>query len=153
MGQKISAFNGIENPTAEPISPWTQCYDPQWWSLPQLEKLDATVNPPPPAPEPKKPREGPAPTYSSPTQSFIAKVTSPKVQRSVSNMSVGNGSPRAVTRAPSPPPPDVDWTVASHELSKLLIPVDRQTFSKYSNHSNGVGDQLARKISPNLNYP
>jgi histone deacetylase HOS3 len=46
---------------------------------------------------------------------------------------MGTGtSPRAVTRAPSPPPPEVDWTVASHELSKLLIPVDRQTLSELS---------------------
>jgi histone deacetylase HOS3 len=133
MGQKIGAFNGIDNPIAEPISPWSQCYDPQWWSVPQLEKLDATVSPPPPPSEPKKPRDGTPPTFSSPTQSFIAKVNSPKVQRSVSNMSMGTGtSPRAVTRAPSPPPPEVDWTVASHELSKLLIPVDRQTLSELS---------------------
>jgi histone deacetylase HOS3 len=23
-------------------------------------------------------------------------------------------------RAPSPPPPEIDWTVSAHELSKLL---------------------------------
>lgn len=96
ISQKIGSFNEVENPTVEPISPWTQCYDAQWWSLPQLEKLDATINPPPPPPEPKKPRDGTPPTYSSPTQSFIAKVNSPKVQRSVSNMAMSNGaSPRA----------------------------------------------------------
>lgn len=129
ISQKIGSFSEVENPKAEPISPWTQYYDAQWWSLPQLEKLDATVSPPPPPPEPKKPRDGTPPTYSSPTQSFIAKVNSPKAQRSVSNMSTNGGASRAVTRAPSPPPPDVDWTVAAHELSKLLIPSDRQTMS------------------------
>lgn len=73
-----------------------------------------------------KKRDGTPPTYSSPTQSFIAKVASPR-----RNVSMGNGSPKpvSVSRAPSPPPPEVDWTVAAHELSKILIPADRQTSS------------------------
>ena len=129
ISQRIGSFSDVENPTAEPVSPWTQCYDAQWWSLPQLEMLDATINPPVPAPEPRKPRDGTPPTYSSPTQSFIAKVNSPKAQRSISNASINGGSIRALARAPSPPPPDVDWAVAAHELSKLLIPTDRQTMS------------------------
>ena len=129
ISQKIVSFSEAENPKSEPMSPWTQCYDAQWWSLPQLEKLDATVNPPPPALEPKKPRDGAAPTYSTPTQSFINKVNSPKALRSVSSMSINGTSSKVATRAPSPPPPDVEWTVAAHELSKLLIPSDRQTMS------------------------
>jgi histone deacetylase HOS3 len=128
MGQKIGAYNGVEGSSTEPV--FSHAYDPSWWSLPLLEKLDATVNPPQQAAEPKKPKDSSAPTFSSPTQSFIAKVTSPRVQRSASNMSaMSTGSPRPVTRAPSPPPPEVDWTVAAHQLSKLLIPVDRQTMS------------------------
>lgn len=130
MGQKIGAYNGMNSSSAPPTLNSSPPYDPAWWALPLLEELDATVNPGPPPPEPKKPRDGAPPTYSSPTQSFIAKVTSPRVQRSVSNISsASNGSPRAVTRGPSPPPPDVNWTVAAHELSKLLIPIDRQTMS------------------------
>ena len=129
MGQKIGAFNSANESLEEPVLVAAKSYDPLWWSLPRLEQLDATVNPPPPPPEPKKPREI-ANTYSSPTQSFIAKVHSPRVQRSVSSTSnLSNGSPRALSRAPSPPPPEVDWAVAAHELSKLLIPSDRQTMS------------------------
>jgi histone deacetylase HOS3 len=124
MGQKIGAFNGTNRSTEEPVPMEARSYDSSWWSLPRLEQLDATVNPPPP--ELKKPRDNTPPTYSSPTQSFIAKVHSPRVQRS---SNVGNGSPRVVSRPPSPPPPEVDWTVAAHELSKLLIPTDRQTMS------------------------
>lgn len=127
MGQKIGAYNGIESSQFQAASNAAQSYDPSWWSLLLLEQLDSTVHPPPPLPEPKKPKDGVAPTYSSPTQSFIAKVTSPRVQRNVSTTS--NDSPRATPRPPSPPPPDVDWTVAAHELSKLLIPVGRQTMS------------------------
>ena len=130
MGQKINTFNGVDSSAAELVASGVQSYDPAWWALPRLEELDATVKPPPPPAEPKKPKDGAPPTYSSPTQSFIAKVTSPRAQRTVSNMSnMSNGSPRTITRPPSPPPPEVDWTVAAHELSKLLIPVDRQTMS------------------------
>ncbi|KAG0653050.1 Histone deacetylase HOS3 [Hyphodiscus hymeniophilus] len=128
ISQKIGSLSAVDNSKPEPTTPWTQCYDAQWWSSPQLEKLDATVSPPPP-PEPKKVREGQNPTYSSPTQSFIAKVNSPRTQRSVSNISTNGMGSRPVMRAPSPPPPEVDWTVAAHELSKLLIPSDRQTMS------------------------
>jgi histone deacetylase HOS3 len=124
MGQKIGAFNGNDNSHGELAMSEVPEYDPLWWSLPRLEQLDLTVNGAP-VPEPRAPREGPAPTYSSPTQSFIAKVVSPSARRSVSSMSVG-ASPRAFSRPPSPPPPEVHWTVAAHELSKVLIPSDRQ---------------------------
>jgi histone deacetylase HOS3 len=127
MGQKINAFNGVT--AAETVSMGVQTYDPLWWSVQRLEQLDALIRPAPPAPEPKQ-RDLTPPTYSSPTQSFIAKVTSPSGRRAVSSMSnLGNGSPRPISRAPTPPPPEVDWTVAAHELSKILIPIDRQTMS------------------------
>ncbi|KAG9238502.1 putative histone deacetylase HOS3 [Amylocarpus encephaloides] len=128
MGQKISAYNGIDPFQNSPTVSEVQEYDPLWWSLPRLEQLDLTVNPNTPPADPRKPREGPAPTYSSPTQSFIAKVISPSARRSVSSMSM-SGSPRAYSRPPTPPPPEVHWTVAAHELSKLLIPSDRQISS------------------------
>ncbi|EPE37077.1 Arginase/deacetylase [Glarea lozoyensis ATCC 20868] len=126
MGQKIGVFNGVDNERGKPFISQVPEYDPLWWSLPRLEQLDLTVNGAP-APEERAPREGPAPTYSTPTQSFIAKVVSPSARRSVSSMSVG--SPRAYARPPSPPPPEVHWTVAAHELSKILIPSDRQVGS------------------------
>ncbi|KUJ16575.1 Arginase/deacetylase [Mollisia scopiformis] len=126
MGQKINTFEGVF--AKEDVTVGTQTYDKLWWSVPRLEQLDALIRPTPMV-EPKKPRDATAPTYSSPTQSFIAKVTSPEARRTVSRMGISNGSPKPVSRAPSPPPPEVDWTVAAHELSKLLIPIDRQTMS------------------------
>lgn len=129
MGQKIGTYDGIPHPETLTVGSHIQNYDPSWWSVPRLEQLDALVNPEPITAEPRKPRDMTPPTYSTPTQSFIAKVTSPSARRTVSNMGMSNGSPRAPSRAPSPPPPEVDWTVAAHELSKLLIPTDRQTFS------------------------
>jgi histone deacetylase HOS3 len=147
MGQKIGAFGNGDTSTEGPVPPG---YDPSWWSLPRLEQLDAVVNPAP-IPEPKKPRDGPASTFSSPTQSFIAKVSSPKIQRSVSNMShTSNGSPRTVARPPSPPPPEVPWTIAAHELSKLLIPVDRQTESCKPEDLSAEATRARRDRQPSL---
>ncbi|KAG9248145.1 hypothetical protein BJ878DRAFT_489669 [Calycina marina] len=128
MGNRIGTFDGLKK-DEEPFVASAVSYDPLWWALPQLEQLDATVHSTA-KPEPKNQKDGIAPTYSSPTQSFINKVSSPTARRAVSNMAYPtNGSPRQVSRASSPPPPQVDWTVAAHQLSKLLIPADRQTMS------------------------
>jgi histone deacetylase HOS3 len=131
MAQKVGAFHASAEATNGSTTGQTQPYDPTWWALPQLEQLDALVNPPPPPAEPKKAKDASLHTYSSPTQSFIGKiVTTPKIRRSSSNLSsVNGGSPRPVSRPPSPPPPEVNWATAAHELSKLLIPSDRQTTS------------------------
>ncbi|CZT42102.1 related to histone deacetylase HOS3 [Rhynchosporium secalis] len=129
MVQRIGAYDGIPHPETLTAGSQIQSYDTAWWSVPRLEQLDALIRPDAPAPEPRKPRDVVVPTYSTPTQSFIAKVTSPSARRTISNMGLSNNSPRAVSRAPSPPPPEVDWTVAAHELSKLLVPTERQTFS------------------------
>lgn len=99
-------------------------YDPFWWHASQLSELENLVSPPPPV-APKKPRNGPVSHFSSPTQSFAAKVVDPsKLSRSLSGRYTASPS-----RAPTPPPPDVDWATAAHALSKLLIPSDRQTRS------------------------
>lgn len=105
----------------------TRPYEPSWWSLAELERMEATVAPVP-VEESKKPRNQTPPTYSSPTAASSAKVvTGLKVRRSVSGLSAL--SKAAASRPPTPPPPEVPWAVAAHELSKLLIPSDRQTGS------------------------
>ncbi|CAG8972191.1 hypothetical protein HYALB_00007333 [Hymenoscyphus albidus] len=131
LGQKLGGY-ADENYMTEPVVSEVPEYDPLWWSHTRLDQLDATLRstPAPPPPEPRKPREGPAPTYSSPTQSFMGKIVSPSARRAVTSMSMsGHATPRTYSRAPTPPPPDVHWTVAAHELSKLLIPSDRQVGS------------------------
>ncbi|PPJ49651.1 hypothetical protein CBER1_02154 [Cercospora berteroae] len=101
-------------------------YDKTWWTSDNLTALEHKINPPPP-PQAKKFRVGPQPTYATPTESFAYKVVDTnKFARSIS------GTMRDVPRpdrAPTPPPPEVDWVVATQELSKLLIPQDRQTKS------------------------
>lgn len=98
-------------------------HDPAWWSSAELDKLQRCPEPPSP---PRKPRNLTPPTYSTPTQASTAKVVDPnKMRRSLSGLSAG----RPLERAPTPPPPEVSWVVAAHELAKLLIPAGRQTDS------------------------
>ena len=106
-------------------------YDPRWWSHARLEELESLVNPPLPAAVPKKSRGIANPTYSTPTQSFAAKVVPHPGRRSLSSsMTLPQSIPGASAKASVQlPPPDVDWATASHELSKVLIPNDRQTRS------------------------
>jgi histone deacetylase HOS3 len=101
-------------------------YRKDWWSLNNLTALEQKINPPPP-PQAKKGRAGPQPTYATPTESFAYKVVDAnKFARSVSGTMREAPIP---TRPPTPPPPEVDWVVATQELSKLLIPTERQTRS------------------------
>ncbi|KAF2850567.1 putative HOS3-like histone deacetylase-like protein, partial [Plenodomus tracheiphilus IPT5] len=105
-------------PDAEPVT-----YDPVWWHSSQLTELENLVNPP--LVMPKKPRADVSNHFSSPTQSFVAKVVDPtKLSRSTSSRYASSPS-----RAPTPPPPEVDWATAAQALAKLLIPSDRQTRS------------------------
>ncbi|KAF7193501.1 Histone deacetylase HOS3 [Pseudocercospora fuligena] len=101
-------------------------YDSDWWSVANLTALEHKVNPPPP-PQAKKVRSGPQPTYATPTESFAYKVVdADKFARSISGTMRESAMP---ARPLTPPPPEVDWVVATQELSNLLIPADRQTKS------------------------
>lgn len=97
-------------------------YDPSWWSAPELDRFDATMDSPSQELPAKKPRNFTPGNYSSPTQASSAKAVDPtKVRRSVSGYSLSQWS---ISRPPTPPPPDVPWNTAAHELGKLLIPKD-----------------------------
>ncbi|MCJ1479320.1 hypothetical protein MMC13_008005 [Lambiella insularis] len=118
--------------------------DPRWWSLPYLEHLEATVSPTaPPAPA-KRPRSG-APTYTTSTQSYTAKIVSPPLNRRSSSSTYRQAaSLSANSRPPTPPLPDVDWAVAAHELSKILIPSDRQIGSCKAEDLNAEATRARR---------
>lgn len=104
-------------------------YDTRWWNEENLTALEMKVNPPPPvAPGGKKFRTGQLPTYATPTESFAYKVYDPqKFARSISGTMRESHTIHA--RAPTPPAPEIDWVLATQELTKLLIPQDRQTKS------------------------
>ncbi|KAL2803238.1 histone deacetylase domain-containing protein [Aspergillus granulosus] len=110
-------------------------YDREWWSTRLLEELEDLVYPPPPA---AKPREKSAPTYFAPTQSFAAKVVVPTRDRKSTD------SHATLDLEPLPLPP-VSWAVAAHELSKALIPSDRQTTSCRPEELNAEASRLRRE--------
>lgn len=125
MGKKMNAVVEESIPELDEGVTSTNGYDPAWWSSSELDKLESLIGQP--AEPPRKPRQPTPSTYSSPTQASTAKVVDPiKMRRSLSGLSTTN---KVVTRPPSPPPPEVPWHVATHELSKLLIPSSRQTES------------------------
>jgi histone deacetylase HOS3 len=116
MRDEDDLMNGMATPVT---------YDPLWWDEARLAELENLAMPPQVA-APRKVRTGPPAHFSSPTQSFTAKVVDPtKLHRTVS----GRYPSTSPSRAPTPPPPDVDWATAAHALSKLLIPSNRQTKS------------------------
>jgi histone deacetylase HOS3 len=103
----------------------TPQYNSDWWDVKNLKALETHVTPPPPPPIMRSQRTA-MPTYATPTQSFSGKVVDQaKFQRSIS----GTMRPMSPRLAGPRDPPQVDWVVAVHELSKLIIPSDRQTRS------------------------
>lgn len=104
-------------------------FDQDWWSLPRLEEIETLINPLAPATAPKKPRTDIRPTYTSATQSYTAKIISPPQGRRSFSGPGANQHSVPISKPPSPPPPAVDWVTAAHELSKLLVPSDRETRS------------------------
>lgn len=100
-------------------------YDPSWWHASHLAELENLVSPPQPIAL-KKHKQGPLAHFSSPTQSFTAKVVDPT---KLSHLQPVRGAPVNPSRPITPPPPDVDWATAVHALTALLVPSDRQTRS------------------------
>lgn len=100
-------------------------YDPAWWHLEMLRAFEDHISPPTQPAPPKKPRTGWTPTFATPTESFNQKVVNPeKFQRSMS------GTFRLIKDLPVDPSSfDINWMLATHELSKLIIPSDRATTS------------------------
>ncbi|KAG6366278.1 hypothetical protein INS49_000454 [Diaporthe citri] len=97
-------------------------YDPIWWSPEDLDLLETGVMTSPP--QVKAARNGPLPTYCTPTQSSTAKMVEAARLRRQASM---NGI--APPRPPTPPPPEVPWYVAAHGLCAVLTPTDRTTTS------------------------
>ncbi|KAH7143840.1 hypothetical protein EDB81DRAFT_760241 [Dactylonectria macrodidyma] len=138
MGQKIGVVPEQEETEMQqgPSLDSIHAYDPSWWAGHRLDELESIMVPPVSPPQKSSIS---SPTYFSPTHASTAKVVEPlRVRRSLSNLS-GTAS-----RPASPPPPEVPWTVAAHELSKLLIPSDRQTDSCKPEDLNAEASRVRR---------
>ncbi|MCJ1250334.1 hypothetical protein MMC30_007560 [Trapelia coarctata] len=156
MGRRLGRLS-LDSTTADGMrssSKTAVTVDPRWWALTNLEELEAVVNPPVPVTASKKARPV-APTYTTPTQSFTAKIVSPQANRRVSSSSAyrQRSTSSASSRPPTPPLPDVNWTVAAYELSKLLIPSDRQTESCKVEDLNAEATRVRRNRQSNIGLP
>ena len=129
-----------------------EAFDPDWWSMQRLEEVETLINPPAPV-APKKQRSEIRPTYSSATQSYTAKIVSPpQARRSFSGAGASlHQSP--TSRPPSPPAPTVDWATAAYELSKLLVPSDRESRSCKPEDLNAEASRIRRDRYSTVGLP
>lgn len=140
MGQHHLGMVPDEMQESSTISALTSTYDPKWWASSELDKLESVMEGP--KSPPRKPRKSNTPTYCSPTHASTAKLVDPlRMRRSLSSL---NSASRLTARAPSPPPPEVPWTIAAHELSKILIPSNRQTDSYRAEELNAEASKARR---------
>ncbi|CEJ90033.1 hypothetical protein VHEMI05843 [[Torrubiella] hemipterigena] len=122
-------------------------YDPSWWSSAELDKLEELMANP--ASPPRKPRTSETPAYFTPTAASAARVVDPvRMRRSLSGLSANR--PKIVARPMSPVAPEVPWMVAAHELSKLLIPSERQTDSCRAEELNAEASKARREKQATL---
>ncbi|KAK5699519.1 histone deacetylase [Elasticomyces elasticus] len=131
-------MNGLQiNGASSEVLPELR-YDPEWWSAPNLTALEQKIDPPPlPSLQGKRVRTGPQPTYATPTESFAYKVIDPnKFARSISGTM--REAPAPPPRPRTPEPEEVNWVVATQELSRLLVPGDRVTRSCTVEELGGV---------------
>ncbi|KAL8931599.1 MAG: hypothetical protein Q9211_006851 [Gyalolechia sp. 1 TL-2023] len=147
-GHSRHGSGNIQQSVNEPL-------DPNWWSLSRLEEIEKLVHPPAPVAASKKSRSAVPSNYSSATQSYTAKIISPpQNRRSLSgSVSAYNPSVTSSPRASSPPPPPVGWATAAHELSKLLVPSDRQTLSCKPEDLNAEATRARRDRQSNIGVP
>lgn len=153
MGQRMGSVRGRGDSSSSHVRKDSSAsergirrYEPSWWSASELEDLERTVSPNSVA-EPKGPRITTPPAYFSPTQASVARAIT--ARRSLSGLSPN----RAASRPPTPPPPDIHWTVATHELSKLLIPSERQTDSCTQEDLNAEATRARRDRQSVVSQP
>lgn len=158
MAKRLGSLNlndELERHMEESSKPPAEIFDTNWWALPCLEEIENLVNPPAPPSNPKKQRNPVPPTYSSITQSYSAKIVSPPASR----RSLSGNAASYVAAQPSQfkiseqPPPPVGWATAAHELSKLLLPTDRQTKSCKPEDLNAEATRARRDRQSTIGLP
>ncbi|PHH54123.1 Histone deacetylase HOS3 [Ceratocystis fimbriata CBS 114723] len=145
MGLRIGLASNESDTGADPQEALRSLhsYDSQWWSSSELDKIETLLSPA--VVEPKKPKAANAsPTYCSPTHASNARKVEPRLRRSISNLSIN----AAYSRPETPPPPDVQWEVAAHELVKQLIPLDRTTESCTHEDLNAEATRARKEKQP-----
>lgn len=119
-------------------------YAPDWWGLQNLEELEAVVAGR--QPQPPKSLKDKTGNYSSPTQASTLKMTHQARER----QSLSAMQARLCLESDYvPPPPDVDWATASYELSRVIVPQDRQTLSCTHEELNAEATKARRERQSN----
>lgn len=123
----------------------THTFNSDWWALDNLEELEAVVAGRQPAgPKSLQDKTG---NYSSPTQASTAKMTeNARDRHSLSALQAR----LSLESQYVPPPPDVDWAIASYELSRVIIPNDRQTLSCTHEELNAEATKARRERQSNI---
>ena len=126
-------------------------FDAEWWNLANLESLETLVNPTTTQPGATRTKDKATGNYSSPTQASTAKITDQaRVRRSLS----GQIERMTVSEPePVPPPPEVDWATAAYELSRILIPTNRQTLSCTYDELNAEATRVKRERQSTIGLP
>ena len=135
--------------------PAVERFTPEWWALSRLEEIERLSNPAVAAMAPKNVGAVAPSTYSSATQSSTAKIVAPPPNRRSLSGSSSSFAPSTTSspRAPTPPPPPVDWATAAFELSKLLVPSDRQTYSCKPEDLNAEATRVRRDRQSTVGLP
>ena len=158
MARRLGNLNlngDLERHVEESCRPPLEAFDSKWWALQCLEEIENLVNPPAVPQTSKKQRNAVTPTYSSTTQSYSAKIVSPPLNR----RSLSGNAPSYIStqsqhaKIPDQPPPPVGWAVAAHELSKLLIPTNRQTKSCKPEDLNAEATRARRDRQSTIGLP
>ncbi|KAI8289771.1 Histone deacetylase HOS3 [Colletotrichum sp. SAR11_57] len=144
MGQRIGAIREGQPMATESSFPSLHPYNPSWWAASELDELEVAMGNRPASP--KMIRQVTPGNYSTPTAASIGKAVDPTRLR---RMASGHGM--VYSRPPTPPPPDVHWTIAAHELSRLLIPSDRQVDSCKPEDLNAEATRARRDRQSILN--
>ncbi|KAK5190868.1 histone deacetylase [Exophiala xenobiotica] len=147
---------GVSGNNLQTINQWVSdstkashtSYTPHWWALQNLEELEAVVaGRQPPSAKSSKDTTG---NYSSPTQASTLKMTEQARERhSLSALQAR----LSLESEYVPPPPDVDWAVASYELSRVIIPSDRQTLSCTHEELNAEATKARRERQSTFGVP
>lgn len=132
---------GLSPVISDPVSVEIPRHDPFWWHQTQLELLEAVVSGHLPQPAGQA-KEKPQSSYSSPTQASTAKMN--EVAKERKSISAQLEARLAWENAPPEPVPEVDWMTAAYELSRLLIPSNRQTQSCTHEELNAENSRARR---------
>ncbi|ETI22760.1 hypothetical protein G647_06836 [Cladophialophora carrionii CBS 160.54] len=123
-------------------------YSADWWTLQNLEELEAAVaGRQPSTAKSHKDKTG---DYASPTQASTLKMTHHARERQSLSALQARMSLEAKYE---PPPPEVDWAVAAYELSRIIIPNNRQTLSCTHEELNAEATKARRERQSAVGVP